>query len=55
MIYGAGKGTNWASIILEILKVLLDLIDMDFSITGVTRGSDGKDSACSARRPGFDP
>ena len=52
MIYGAGKGMNWASIILE---VLLDLIDMEFSITGVTRGSDGKDSSCSARRPGFDP
>jgi len=55
MMYGAGKGMNWASIILEILKVLLDLTDMEFRITGVTHGSDGKDSACSARRPGFDP
>ena len=55
MIYGAGKGTNWASITLEILKVLLDLTDMEFSITGVTGGSDSKDSACSAGRPGFDP
>ena len=55
MMYGAGKGVNWASIILEILKVLLDLTDMEFSITGITRGSDGKDSACSAGDLGLIP
>ena len=55
MMYGAGKGVNWASIILEILKVLLDLTDMEFSITGITRGSDGKDSACSAGDLGLSP
>ena len=55
MMYGAGEGVNWASIILEILKVLLDLTDMEFSITGITRGSDGKDSACSAGDLGLIP